>query len=339
MHSQKNWSELGLIKLLAGQSGADSADGVIRGIGDDCAVFRNRKGRNWLVTTDILFEGVHFDLSWHPPHLLGRKALAVNLSDIAAMGGTPHYALISIGVSDQIDNDFLSGFSAGASEILNEFDCSLIGGDTSRGPALTINVVILGSSAENSEILRSGSVPGENIYVSGPLGSAAAGLEICRQGLVPDTLTENDARLLVAKHLNPKPRVDLGRFLAATGLVSAMQDLSDGLATDLAHICRQSGVGAEVAAELLPGDDRLEAVCRHLKLEPTVLQTTGGDDYELLFTVKPGKDEKLLALLEKAGTGKIHRIGQTLKGAGVVLTDGASSTDISFQGYQHTSGT
>ena len=338
MNSQKRWTELGLIKLLAEKSGAISAEGVITGIGDDCAVFENRCGRNWLATTDILIEGVHFDLSWHPPHLLGRKAVAVNLSDIAAMGGTPHHALISIGVSDQLDHAFLGRLSAGAAEILNEFDCSLIGGDTARSPALTINVVILGSIAEECAILRSGSVPGENIYVSGPLGSAAVGLEICRKGLPPGSLVEKDVLPLVEKHLNPEPRVGLGRLLGASKLVSAMQDISDGLATDLAHICGQSGVGAEIAAELLPGHDLLEPVCRLLGLEPAALQTTGGDDYELLFTVKRGKDRELQTLLDGAGFGKIHRIGQTREGSGVSLTDGRGSTDISFLGYQHSSG-
>ena len=336
MTSQKQWSELGLIKLLAEKCSGDSAEGVIKGIGDDCAVFKNRCGRNWLATTDILIEGVHFDLSWHPPYLLGRKAVAVNLSDIAAMGGTPHHALISIGVSDQVDNEFLSRLSGGTADILNSFGCSLIGGDTARAPALTINVVILGSIAEDCAILRSGSVPGENIYVSGPLGSAAVGLEICRRGLPPGPFSENNVHSLVDKHLNPEPRVELGRFLGASKLVSAMQDISDGLATDLAHICRQSGVGAEISADLLPGHELLEPVCRVLKLESAAVQTTGGDDYELLFTVKRGKDEEVQDLLDSGGFGKIHRIGRTIEGTGVNLVDGRGSTDISFLGYQHT---
>ncbi len=338
MTSQKQWSELGLIELLADKSKGVSAEGVITGIGDDCAVFKNRCGRNWLATTDILIEGVHFDLSWHPPHLLGRKAVAVNLSDIAAMGGTPHYALISIGVSDQVDNEFLSRFSGGAAEILNRFDCSLIGGDTARAPALTINVVILGTTAEDCAILRSGSVPGENIYVSGPLGSAAVGLEISRRGLPPGPFAENDVRSLVDKHLNPEPRVELGRLLGTSKLVSAMQDISDGLATDLAHICRQSGVGAEISAELLPGHELLKPLCRLLKLDSAAVQTTGGDDYELLFTVKRGKDEEVHDLLGSSGFGKIHRIGRTIEGTGVNLIDGQGSTDISFMGYQHAGG-
>jgi len=330
-----NWSELALIEMLAEKARAGSKDGLIKGIGDDCAVFSNRDGRHWLVTTDMLVDTVHFDLDWHPPHLLGRKAVAVNLSDIAAMGGTPHHALVSIAIPDHTDQDFLQGLVAGSAEILAEHNCSMIGGDTTRGPVLTLNIVILGSCAAGQAVLRSGAVPGDLIYVSGALGSAAAGLEISSQRHRLKDISENELNPLIEKHLNPVPRVRLGQLLAEHALVSAMQDLSDGLATDLAHICRESTVGAEIQADLLPEQPLLESVCRMLDLDPTTVKVSGGDDYELLFTVRPDKQEALLLSLQDAGLKNVQCIGKIVAGSGVTLVEDGARKDISFSGYQH----
>ena len=171
------WSELDLIALFAEKTGSAESDGLLKGIGDDCAIFTGTdEGSPWLVTTDILVEDIHFSRSWHPPHLLGRKSIAVNLSDIAAMGGQPRFALISIALPDDIDRDWVVAWSEGAQEILGEYDCVLIGGDTARGPQLVVNVVILGVAQQGKALERNRAAGGENIYVSGPLGSAAAGL-------------------------------------------------------------------------------------------------------------------------------------------------------------------
>lgn len=332
---RKYWSELALIEMLAEKARAGANDGLIAGIGDDCAVFSNRAGRHWLATTDMLVDTVHFDLGWHPPRLLGRKAVAVSLSDIAAMGGTPHHALVSIAIPDHTDQRFLKDLAAGSAEILAEHNCSMIGGDTTRGPALTLNSVILGSCAAGQAVLRSGAAPGDLIYVSGALGSAAAGLEISRQRQRLKDFSENELSPLVEKHLNPAPRVRLGQLLAEHCLVSAMQDLSDGLATDLAHICRKSAVGAEIQADLLPEHPLLEPVCRMLELDPTAVKVSGGDDYELLFTVRPDKQEALLLHLQDAGLKNVQRIGEIVAGSGVTLIEDDARTDISFTGYQH----
>ncbi len=333
---QANWSELDMISLFSGRIGAADTPGLMKGIGDDCAIFNRSGTHNWLVTTDMLVEGVHFDRSWHPPDLLGRKSIAVNLSDIAAMGGTPLYVLASVALPAQIDKEWMEQWSMGAAAIMEEFGCTLIGGDTVKGPVLTINIVILGSAEREGTILRRTASKDENIYVSGALGFAAAGLEICRQPALFESFTKNELEPFIMQHLNPSPRVKLGQTLAASGMVSAMQDISDGVATDLAHICRQSGVGGEVRADLLPGTDTLEKVCRRLNSAAVDLQLSGGEDYELLFTVKKGKDEELLALLQNDGLEEVYRVGRTVPGESVRLISAEGSLDIGFKGYQHT---
>lgn len=332
---RERWSELDLITLFSGKTGAAGGEGLIKGIGDDCAVFRGHDTRSWLATTDMLVENIHFDRSWHPPHLLGRKSIAVNLSDIAAMGGNPHYALVSIALPDNLDKEWIEKWSNGAAEILAEYDCVLIGGDTVRSSALTINVVVLGSAARNNEILRSTASAGENIYVSGPLGLAAAGLEVCRMPEKFKSLPDHVLQPLITQHLDPTPRIFLGQVLASSRMVGAMQDLSDGIATDLAHICTESGVGAELEADLLPGSEVLERVCQQLTKSEVELKISGGEDFELLFTVKQGRDDELLAMLRKQGTGQVYRVGRTVEGSGVRLISGEESADIGFRGYQH----
>ncbi len=332
------WSELDLIELFAGRAKTDACRGLVKGIGDDCAIFDNIGNRTWIVTTDILVEDVHFNRSWHPPRLLGKKSIAVNLSDIAAMGGTPHYALISIAVSGDIDKDWIDQWSAGVGEMLENFNCSLIGGDTVKGPALIFNIVVLGSVVKGGAVLRSTAQAGENVYVSGFLGSAAAGLEICRNPSTFDSCRAADLQPLIDKHLDPLPQVHLGNLLAKSDAVGAMQDLSDGLATDLAHICKQSGVGAVVEAGSLPSHPALDEVCRILKRQPARMKISGGEDYELLFTVKRGRDEELLNLLESQGFAPVFKVGKIREAAGVCLVGDDGPEDITFQGYQHSAG-
>ena len=329
------WSELDIIALFSGQTGAVDTKGLIEGIGDDCAIFRGPDDRHWLATTDMLVEDVHFDRSWHPPYLLGRKSIAVNLSDIAAMGGTPHFVLISIALPEQLDKEWIAQWSAGAADILKEFNCQLVGGDTVKGSALAINVVVLGSGAEAEVLLRSTACEGENIYVSGELGSAAAGLEICRKPHIFHALNQDDLTPLINQHLNPTPRLILGRTLAASGMIGAMQDISDGIATDLAHICTQSHVGAEVDAHLLPRAPILDRVCKTMDRATVDLQISGGEDYELLFTVKQGRDEELLALLSEEGGESVHRVGRMVKKKGVRLHSAKGVVEIGYKGFQH----
>jgi thiamine-monophosphate kinase len=311
---------------------AGSSHDLLVGIGDDCAVYKTAPGRVSLVTTDTMVEGVHFDVRWHPPFALGRKAGSVNISDIAAMGGLPRFALLSLALAPAVGSRWLAEFMAGFLAVLAEHGVVLIGGDTVQsGQASVLSVTILGEMDEAELLTRKGARPGDLVLVSGFLGEAAAGLALCRVGLHLEPAWQP----LVAAHLDPVPQVNLGRVLAASGLVHAMQDVSDGLATDLAHICAESGMGAVVDAGRIPISPithKAAGVCAHSALEWAL---SGGEDYQLLFTV----DERQLAALrglvrEKTGR-ELHQVGRIVEGRGVFLEEAGQRREISYQGYEH----
>jgi thiamine-monophosphate kinase len=339
-------SELALIRLIRGASG-DTAPGLIQGIGDDCAVFGDSGdalAQQWLITTDTLVDLVHFDRHWHPPELLGRKAIAVNLSDIAAMGGTPRFVLLSLCLPPALDAQWLQRWFAGAQEIMAEHGCVLIGGDTVAGRELVISVTVIGEACDRQIVYRSGARPGDIIYVSGPLGSAAAGLALFQNanganganGRETSPAQRPQWQPLLDAHLNPIPLIQLGQTLARSGSVTAMQDISDGLATDLAHICQESGTGGLVYADKLPFLPVLDLAAVFVAQEKLDLVLKGGEDYQLLFTVPPGRQQELKASLLTSLNHRIYPIGIITAGQGVTLekNDG-SRCDISFQGYEH----
>jgi len=331
-----HWSELDLIKRFAGSCRIDKEE-LIKGIGDDCAVIQPDGAEAWVLTTDMLVDTVHFDSRWHPAFQLGRKCLAVNLSDIAAMGATPHSVMLSVALPATIEPAWLEQWMQGLSSMINEFDCALIGGDTVRGERLTISITALGTIARDRVVLRSTAGPGESIFVSGYLGSAAAGLLLCRDKTILPAVDERTAAPFIERHLDPSPDVFCGSLLARSGLVTAMQDLSDGLATDLAHIAEQSGLAAIVEAERLPGHPELGKVCRLIEHDQVDLQVSGGDDYHLLFTVKKGAERELLDFLDRHGGPPVYEIGRTESGSGVRLLHDEKSTDIAYRGFQHQS--
>ncbi|MCB2214586.1 thiamine-phosphate kinase [Desulfofustis glycolicus] len=329
-----HWSELDLIKHFAGSCRIDKKQ-LIKGIGDDCAVLHPAGDEAWVLTTDMLVDTVHFDTSWHPAFQLGRKCLAVNLSDIAAMGATPHSVMLSVALPDTIETVWLEQWLQGLASMIDEFDCALIGGDTVRGAQLTISITALGTTARNRVILRSTAGPGDTIFVSGYLGSAAAGLLFCRDKAALPAVDEQLKAPFIKRHLDPSPDVFCGSLLAQSGLVTAMQDLSDGLATDLAHIAEQSHLAAIVDAERLPGHPDLAQVCRLLERSPIDLQVAGGDDYHLVFTVKRGAEQELIDYLARHDGPPIYKIGRTEPGSGVHLLHDGESSDIAFRGFQH----
>lgn len=316
-------------------AGAADRD-VIKGIGDDCAVFRSHGEKSWLITTDTLVESIHFDIAWHPPRLLGRKAAAVNISDIAAMGGRPVSALLSVAVPDS-GASWLEKFIAGFLEMLQEHDVNLIGGDTVRSRAGAVfSVTVLGEVEETSILYRSGATVGDMVWVSGYLGEAAAGLELMRQRSAAGQIVPEEWPRLKKAHLDPDPRTRLGRLLAESGHVHAMMDLSDGLATDLAHICLASGVGSELVAGELPISKELAAAASYLGMEPIDLVLKGGEDYQLLFIAPAANKDALRQLVADNGEGKIFSIGRITEGGGVhLLGQGGQRTEITYQGYDH----
>jgi thiamine-monophosphate kinase len=326
-------SELAIIKHISNIFRFPADSPVIKGIGDDCAVLRKDDKSCFLVTTDTLVEGVHFDLGWHPPFLLGRKTGAVNISDIAAMGGQPRFALLSMAFPGSapawLDN-FLAGFYA----ILQQYGTLLVGGDTVKSSNdLSISVTIIGEAAEDSICYRSGAVKGDLVFVSGFLGDAAAGLALCQSGLSNQGLGQ--WQQLFKAHLDPEPHVQLGKMLAESGLVHAMIDISDGLATDLAHICAESGTGAEIFKKDLPVSEQLTAAAG--KLEKPVLDWVlkGGEDYQLLFTVSADHEEDLYNLVIEKNKPGIFCIGKIIEDPGVFLLDSLNREEVSFQGYDH----
>lgn len=329
------WSELNIIRRFIACCRVDNEQ-VIKGIGDDCAIIQPDSTKQWVITTDMLVDTIHFDTSWHPAYQLGRKCLAVNLSDIAAMGACPQFILVSVGIPDFITPSWLDQWIQGMSSMMNEFNCSLIGGDTVRSSQLTINITAIGTATKSQVILRSSASPGESIFVSGCLGSAAAGLVLSRDAKKLPPIDADLAAPFIERHLNPHPDVQCGKLLAASGLVTAMQDLSDGLATDLAHIAEQSGIGAVVETVLLPAHAHFERITTLIGLNPVQLQVSGGDDYHLVFTVREGAENQLKAFLHQHGGPPIYRIGKTVKGSGVTLiTSDGSAADISFCGFEH----
>lgn len=311
---------------------------LLRGIGDDCAVIEKSSRRSWLVTMDTLVETVHFALSWHPPEKLGRKAVAVNVSDIAAMGGEPLFVFLSLGLPPGFDPSWVRNFAEGVTGACAEFGCMLAGGDTVRsGEGVLITLTVIGEMPADQVLYRRGAKCGDTVWVSGTLGMAAAGLEICRRGLAPDT---EALRSMVEAHLNPQARVRLGRLLAESGLVHAMMDLSDGLATDLSNLCEQSDVGAVIHSALLPSVPALHEAASILSAEPLDLMIKGGEDYELLFTASADVAPKIIAIAQKVGV-LVTPVGTVVDRRGVRLVLPSSplhaerEIDISFAGFDH----
>ncbi|MFY9905405.1 MAG: thiamine-phosphate kinase [Terriglobales bacterium] len=268
-----------LIQQIRRAAGAGTA--VVKGIGDDCAVLRVPSGHEVLVTTDFSIEKVHFRREWHSPELVGWRCLTRGLSDIAAMGGEPLGAFLSLAVADDVPQKWVDGFLKGLLELAKEFGISLAGGDTAQSAGgIQADIVVVGSVPRGKAVLRSGAKVGDAIYVTGELGGAAAelgrlrktkGRENLRRAFVGDFRQDSG-------YWRPHARVAVGRWLRERGVASAMIDLSDGLSTDLEHICQESDVGAEIEAAAIP---RAWVGNRAVALE---LALHGGDDYELLFT-------------------------------------------------------
>ena len=284
----------------------------ITGMGDDCAIFTDGEGRATLVTTDLLVEGVHFRRDWTTPRDLGHKSLAVNLSDIAAMGGTPHSAYLSLALPADLERAWLDDFSSGLDALATTSGCLLLGGDTTRSPGpVVINLAVLGHAAPEQIKRRNRAKAGDQVCVTGTLGNAAAGLRLLQQGLLQDPPTEDEAHLLASLH-HPRPHLTEGRLLAAHPGVHAMMDLSDGLATDLRRMMGASGCGARVALEDLPMSPTLRRVAEAQGWDAEQTAAAGGEEYCLLLTALPEAVEYL----------PVQAVGEVVEGEGVVYTRG-----------------
>lgn len=294
------------------------------GIGDDAAVIRSGRKRN-LLTKDLLIEEVHFSRDIHPPELLGRKSLSVNISDIAAMGGRPEYALLGLGIPPDLETDWIERFFSGFRSCANENATDLIGGDISRSGNIVISVTVLGQAGR--VIRRSGASPGELIYVSGSLGDASFGLELLQSGEKPEE-NPRKSRLYQA-FFDPKPRVELGVFLARNNLATAMMDLSDGISRDLPRLCRMSGTGAEIREVELP----VSAVLREFSSRFSYYALHGGEDYELIFTVSPGQESSILEIKDKFN---LSRLGCMTDSKDIILVkENGTRSYLRHRGFDH----
>ncbi len=325
-------SETALITALAREFGP-APSGVVLGIGDDCAALAVNGADYLLWTVDSLVEGVHFDLAYTTLAQLGWKSLTVNLSDIAAMGGDPGPALLSLGWPPARDRGGALAFAAGLAEAAREYGVAVIGGDTVSSPGgLIITVTLMGRVPARQMLRRAGAGIGDLVFVTGPIGEAAAGLEILRRGLdLPPDLKVP----LTEAHLRPRPLLRAGRLLAQEGLATALIDTSDGVATDLYHICQASGVGARLAAGAVPVSPRVQAAAPLLGRDPMELALTGGEDYLLLFTATPEMAGRLPQAFARAGLAAPLPLGRIVAGDRVWLSTPAGEVDISGQGYDH----
>lgn len=332
-------SEFDFINTLR-QRVASTAQSVVAGIGDDAAVFRSGGGKDTVITADLLVEDVDFRRTTTPPYLLGHKALAVSLSDIAAMGARPLWSMVSIGVPDDIwQTDFVERLYDGWLDLANRYGVQLIGGDTSRTPEnIVIDSIVAGECTSGNSVMRSGARAGDQIFVTGTLGAAAAGLRLIERGahLAEQNLADDDSQKLdhiLLRQLRPEPRTGWGIVLGEERLATAMIDLSDGLSSDLNHVCSASGVGARIDSSLLPIDDRVIELCGRRALDPLQLALHGGEDFELLFTVKPAEAARLPRRVDGVA---IKRIGEiTDASEGVKISEGTRIWDLKPGGWKH----
>jgi len=325
--------EFGFIDRIR-QQGLIRPDGVFKGIGDDAAAFRTDGKQLTLLTTDLLVERVHFIRDKASAFSLGWKSMAVNFSDIAAMGGTPREAFVSIAIPESCTLEYLDDLYRGMHELCTRFEVNILGGDTTGSKQdLIINVALTGEVAEAEILCRDGAQPGDIICCIGDLGSSRAGLHL----IVNELLRSNsEFEALYQAQVTPWPRLSEGRFLSACGEITAAIDVSDGLSSDLGHICTASRAGARVHASSLPISPDLEAFCGQYGFDVVEWALSGGEDYALLFTVRPQGLSVLKREFERKFDRPIAVIGEMIEEQGLVLVDGfGQERPLGASGWNH----
>jgi thiamine-monophosphate kinase len=318
----RDLGEFGFIDRIRDGMIVRDAPGLV-GIGDDCAVFRCHGGCDILLTTDMLVEGVHFRRERIPPRLLGRKAIAVNLSDIAACGGAPKEAVVALAVPPGVSVEYLDLLCAGMRECAHQYEVNILGGDTTSSPReLVIGVALTGEVESGRAVLRRGARAGDLIFLTGTVGDSPAGLDI----LTHRPELEHEFADLVAAHLDPRPHVSEGRMIGESGVATAMIDVSDGIASDLAHVCRASGLGARIDWGRIPLSAKFREYLSRSGANPRKLALSGGEDYVLLCTANPAHGQALRDRLGQQCRCPLVEIGTTVAGAGIelILPDGST---------------
>lgn len=329
-------NEFELINLLT-EDAPQTARDLVVGVGDDCAVI-DAGDRHWLITTDALVEGVHFSLAFSSVHDLGQRVMGVNISDIAAMGGRPRFFTVALGVPGSVDDARLRKLYDGINAMASEHGALLIGGDTVASNQLTATITVIGETDKGKAIMRSGAHPGDAIYVTGYLGMAALGLACLKAGNDTDT-----AQPFIERYRAPHPRVDEGQKLAATGFITAMIDISDGLMADLDHLAQASQTGYEIHVDKLPKAGGTDDLAHLIKADPRQLMLGGGDDYELAFTVARDHSEDFERWYAdgKLGTDvPLTKVGKITEDPArrIALAADGTEIDVAMRGFDHFTG-
>ena len=306
---------------------------VVLGLGDDAAVFKPSSGYDLVFTTDMLVEGRHFDFKFITPWQLGAKAIAVNISDCAAMGASPTVAVVSLGVAPAFPLADLEAFYDGLKGWGESFGAQIVGGDTVANDKFVVNVAMIGEVESGRAILRGGAKAGDVLAVTGTVGDSAAGLHAL---LNPSGKGKDAASLLIKRHLTPVPRFNVGRYLSTKRLASSAIDLSDGLSSEIHHLCEESGVGAEIHEEAIPLSGSLLHYCGENKLNPLDFALNGGEDYELLFTVPLAKISAIQRSASETGVDckAIGRMVPKAKGI-TLITKTGKRMPLKSGGFDH----
>jgi thiamine-monophosphate kinase len=350
MAKQTNIADIGEVGLIGHIAdivnvridNASLHENLIAGIGDDAAVFRPTPGKTSLLTTDSFIEGVHFDLTFTSFQHLGWKAIAANLSDIAAMGGTPRYAVLAISIPSKISLEMIEEFYQGAVAACKKYSCLIVGGDTTASIGnMAISVALTGEADEQKILYRKGAQPGDLICVTGHLGASHAGLRILQrekkrflESANPAEFQPNLAPFVIAleKHLMPKPRLDIAAFLTTNVTTHCAIDISDGLASEIHRICTASNTGAKIYEHNLPLDSNTQQIAKEFSESPATFALYGGEEYELLFTMTDQEFEKLESLTSDVTI--IGRITQQSEGIELVGENGEAEA-LPFAGWDH----
>ncbi len=324
----KELGEFGLIDLIRKKVYTKDKR-VVLNIGDDAAVLKSSPGKLLIFTTDTMMEKVHFDLRYFSFKDIGWKSMAANLSDIAAMGGTPLAGLVSLGLPKKIKVEQVLELYSGMKILSSKFKCPIVGGDIFFSPqGVVVTISLLGEVERNLFKTRGAAKVGDLIYVTGDLGEAEAGLRVLRK-------SKAKKNSITKKHLTPYPRVFESRLLIRNLKITSMIDVSDGLSSDLHHICEESNKGALIYAKKIPVSQRITTVCKSLNLSPLNLALSSGEEYELLFTLRPGQEKKIAKMTN--GKFRVTLIGEIRKkeeGFKILDLDGKTK-NLKKTGYTH----
>jgi thiamine-monophosphate kinase len=326
--------EFALIARLHRHLLGQTSPQIIRGVGDDCAVLRPSAGMDLLLTTDTQEEGVHFRRHWASPEDIGWRCLAVNVSDIAAMGGSPLGAVVALSLPTTLDVAFVEALYDGMQAVATRYDCPVIGGNISKSAStLSVTITVLGEVPHGQSVCRSGAQVGDEIWVTGNLGGAKAGLEVLRH---PEAVAGLPIEGVLARYRRPHPRLREAQYLRQHARLHSLLDISDGLSSDLHHICEASGVGAQLEVACIPIAEEVQQVATALQADSLAFALHGGEDFELCLTAPPG----MLATLQPVFQAQFHcplvRVGTIQPGSGVTLclVDG-TQIPLRAGGYDH----